>query len=121
MASSELKAANHELNIENASSTNLAELAQRQRISSLERLVMQHATDAVKGFFKSIRYASWNEVKARSPCGLSSLHSSPAQSLQDALRILGIWFQHGDRNDVRSMLLTYFRTYMICLYRYIEL
>ena len=55
MASSELKTANEELHLENAAAANLAELSQRQRVASLERLVVQCATDAVKGFFKSIR------------------------------------------------------------------
>lgn len=44
----------------------------------------QHATAAVTGFFKAI-----------------SLHNSPAKSLQDALRILGVWFKHGQLQHVR--------------------
>lgn len=76
-----------------ASSYQLSDEVQRLRQTDTKRgepvphqLLVQHAVSAVKGFFRSI-----------------SLHPSSADLLQDALRLLGIWFSHGGQHAVRAV------------------
>ena len=47
-------------------------------------ILITHAVAAVKGFFRAI-----------------SLHPDSADLMQDALRLLGIWFAHGGYQQVR--------------------
>ncbi|EGD80484.1 hypothetical protein PTSG_11127 [Salpingoeca rosetta] len=50
------------------------------------KLTLHHAISAVRGFFRSI-----------------SLHPGSADLLQDALRLLGVWFSHGGDPMVRAV------------------
>lgn len=57
-------------------------------------MIAQHLTPAIKGFFRSIALSS-------------------AQSLQDTLRLLTLWFKYGDQKEVNNALLEGFSTVTI--------